>query len=166
MTDLYEKNEKLKIIDWYSWRKTEAEPEQDSNSIIKAEGDLSKLWMAVEKALLNLSYSPIKCAVSNILSPALSIFDFDQVYLFVKEMVEKFNENDITSMYVIEKESHDPMELAKLRALFDGVIDIDIKREDDKVNRKVRILFMHGTDFDPEYKELILDGTKIMVNET
>lgn len=165
-TTNFEKLNRLKIIDWYSWRKTEEDIEPESESVKKATGDLSNLWMTIERQLLNLSYSPNKCVVLNILTPALSIFEFDQVYNFIQEIIEKFKKNNITTMYMIEKEAHDPIELAKLRVLFDGVIDIENDETEGKANRKIRVLFMRETEFDPEFKSLTLEGTKLIVSQT
>ena len=166
-TKNFEKLNKLKIIDWYSWRKNEKEGElgSESDSIIMSEGKLSKLWMSIEKAFNLLGYSPNKCAVVNILTPALSIFEFDQVHAFVKEIVEKFNKKDVTTMYMIEKEEHDAMDLAKLRVLFDGVIDIENEEKDGKVFRKIRVLFMRDTEFDPDFKSMRLEGTKLNITQ-
>jgi KaiC/GvpD/RAD55 family RecA-like ATPase len=166
ITDNYEKNDRLKIIDWYSWRKGDEEKIQESKSVILAEGDLSKLWMAFEKSMLNVSYSPTKCAVLNILTSALSIFDYEQVYNFIQEMIEKFKEKDITALFLIEKEEHDPLIIAKLRVLFDGVIEIESEEIEGKTTRKIRVLSMRGTDFDPEFKPLTLQGTKLIVSQT
>ncbi len=163
-TNNYEKNDQLKIIDWYSWRKTDNNVPPESKSILLASGDLSKLWMTIEKSLLGFSYSPTKCAVLNILTSALSIFEFDQVYNFIKEMIEKFNEKDITALFLIEKEEHDPLVIARLRVLFDGVIDIENDEVDGKITRKIRVLSMRGTEFDPEFKPLTLQGTKLIVS--
>jgi circadian clock protein KaiC len=169
-TNMYEKRGQLKIIDWYSWRKTEEDSEgagiTESNSVVQAESDLDKLWMAIERALLSFSYSPTKCAVLNILTPALSLFEYDQVYTFTHEMVEKFKEKGLTVLFLIEKEAHDKLEVAKLRVLFDGVIDINAEHIEGKMVRKIRVLSMRGTDFDPELRELTLEGTKLMVSET
>jgi KaiC/GvpD/RAD55 family RecA-like ATPase len=164
----YLKRGQLKIIDWYSWRKSgeEEEPESQSDSIIQAGDDLSKLWMAVEKSLLSFSYSPTKCAVFNILTPALSIFEYDQVFNFLQEIIGKFKEKDITAIFIIDKDAHDQMEIAKLRVLFDGVIDIESEEMEGKVTRKIRVLSMRGTDFDPDFKNIILQGTKLIVNQT
>lgn len=166
-TSGYLKRGQLKIIDWYSWRKTDEgkEPEAVPESIIFAGGELSKLWMAIEKSLKGSSYSPTKCAVLNILTPALSIFDYEQVYTFIQEIIEKFNEKDITAIFIIEKEAHEPMEIAKLRVLFDGVIDIESEEIEGKVTRKIRVLSMRGTDFDPEFKNITLQGTKLIVTQ-
>jgi len=57
------------------------------------------------------------------------------------------------------------MEIAKLRVLFDGVIDIESEETEGKVTRKIRVLSMRGTDFDPEYKNITLQGTKLMVTQ-
>jgi KaiC/GvpD/RAD55 family RecA-like ATPase len=165
-TTNFENSNKLRIIDWYSWRKADEAIEDESDSVLKAEGDLSKLWMGIEQSMQMLSYSPTKCVVINILTPALSIFEFEQVFTFTKEIIAKFKENGITAMFMIEKEEHDPMEIAKLRVLFDGVIDIENEETEGKVNRKIRVLFMRETEFDPEFKSLTLEGTNLIVSET
>ncbi len=164
ITDNYEKNDLLKIVDWYSWRKSNVEEKTDSKSVFRAPGELSKLWMTIENSLSKFSYSPTKCAVMNFLTPALSIFEYDQVYNFMQEMIQKFKEKDITSMFLLEKEEHDKMVIAKLRVLFDGVIEIDSDEVDGKVNRKIRVLSMRGTEFDPDFKPLTLQGTKLIVS--
>ena len=167
-TTNFEKNGRLKIIDWYSWRKNSERGDSppESDSIIQAGSDLSKLWMAIEKSISSFSYSPTKCAVLNILTPALSIYEFEQVYNFLQEMIEKFNEKDITALFIIEKEAHEPLDIAKLRVLFDGVIDIENGEENGKIIRKIRVLSMRGTDFDPEFKSMTLEGTKLIVAQT
>ncbi|WP_455393327.1 ATPase domain-containing protein [[Eubacterium] cellulosolvens] len=164
----YEKKSQLKIIDWYSWRKpgNSNETKKESEMVIKAGSDLSKLWMAIEKSISGFSFSPTKCAVFNILTPALSIFEFDQVYNFIQEIVEKFKDKDITALFLIEKEAHKALEVAKFRVLFDGVIDIESKEVEGKVTRKIRVLSMRGTDFDPDYRPMTLQGTKLMVTHT
>jgi KaiC/GvpD/RAD55 family RecA-like ATPase len=167
-TAIYEKNGRLKIIDWYSWRKPEESEaaKKESENIIKAPGELSKLWMAIENAISSFSYSPTKSAVFNILTPALSIFEFEQVFNFIQELIALFKQKDITAIFVIEKEAHEPLEIAKLRVIFDGVIDIENEETDGKTTRKIRVLSMRGTDFDPEFKPLTLQGTKLIVSQT
>jgi KaiC/GvpD/RAD55 family RecA-like ATPase len=167
-TAIFENNGRLKIIDWYSWRKPE---EKDSaqkkpDHIITAPGDLSKLWMAIENAISSFGYSPTKCAVFNILTPALSIFEFEQVFTFVQELIDLFKQKDITTLFMIEKEAHEPLEIAKLRVIFDGVIDIENEESEGKTLRKIRILSMRGTEFDPKFKPLTLQGTKLIVSQT
>lgn len=163
-TSNFENKGQLKIIDWYSWRKEDEPTEPTSESVIKAAGDLSKLWMSMEKSILSFKFSPTKCAVLNILTPALSIFEFDQVYNFIQEMVGKLKEKDVTAIFMIEKEEHDAMDIAKLRVLFDGVIDIESDETEGKTVRKIRVLTMRETQFDPDFKELTLEGTKLKVN--
>ena len=57
------------------------------------------------------------------------------------------------------------MEIAKLRVLFDGVIDIENQEIEGKVTRKIRVLSMRGTDFDPEFKNITLQGTKLIIGQ-
>ena len=64
------------------------------------------------------------------------------------------------------KEAHEPLDIAKLRVLFDGVIDIENGEENGKIIRKIRVLSMRGTDFDPEFKSMTLEGTKLIVAQT
>jgi circadian clock protein KaiC len=164
-TDRFEKEERIKIIDWYSWRKNDNNsPIPADDSIIYAGIEFSDLMHAFENSMNGLKYTPTKCAVINIITPALKTYEFDQVQDFGKKLIEKLKKNNITSLFIIEKESHKKEEIAKLRTLFDGVIDIENEESDGKSNSKIRILFMHDTEFESEYRLLVLDGTKLNVS--
>ncbi len=161
---VYEKDERLKIIDWYSWLKGADHDKMNSKTIIPAAGDLSQLWRVFENILNEYKYIPTKCAVMNILTQALDNFKLPQVETFLKGVIQKFKDNDITALFLIDKDADNTKQLARLRALFDGVIDIENENIDGKVSSKIRILFMNGTQFNPEFKLLTMDGTKLKVS--
>ncbi len=167
-TSEFEKNERLKIIDWYSWRKGQEDSEvsEETKFVIKAESDFSNLWQAIDHSYSGSKFIPTKCAVLDILTPALNSYDFEKVYNFTQKLIKKFKDNDVTTLFLMEKEPHEKLDLAKIRVLFDGVIDIENDGQEGKGNSKIRVLFMHDTNFDPEFKILTLKGTRLNVTPT
>jgi KaiC/GvpD/RAD55 family RecA-like ATPase len=163
-TGKYEKDERLKIIDWFSWRKGEAKSDEEDSSIITSGQEFSELWRSIEVSLNKLKYSPAKCAVLDFISPGLESYEFEQVHAFVTKLLQKFEEHEITALFLIEKETHDASMLANLRMLFNGVIDIEHEEVEGRSNSRIRVLFMHDTEYDPEFKILSLKGTKLRVN--
>ncbi len=162
----YEKDGRLKIIDWYSWLKSDDQTASGSDHLIGAYPGLADLWKPLQKSFSTLKHSPTNCAVLNILTSTLSRFDFEQVYDFILKFIIRLKENHFTSIFLIEKDAHDGDVLGKLSELFDGVIDIENEEMNGKVITKIQILSMDGTDFDPKFKPLTLDGTKLIVSET
>jgi KaiC/GvpD/RAD55 family RecA-like ATPase len=162
----FENDEQFKIIDWYSWRKGQenSDSEKKIKSVIKAEGDFSDLWRAIDQSYSDSKFIPIKCAVLDILTPALNSFDFEKVNNFVQKLIKKFKDNNVTTLFLVEKDSHDKIDLAKLRVLFDGAIEIENEEIEGKANSKIRVLFMHDTNFDPEFKILTLKGTRLNIS--
>jgi KaiC/GvpD/RAD55 family RecA-like ATPase len=156
----------VKIVDWYSWLTGNDAIDSNEEGIVLAKGDLPELWRTLENTLSGLKQIPVKCAVLNFLTSALNKFSLDQVQNFLKGIIQKFKENDVTALFLIEKDSHDNKTIAKLRTLFDGVIDIENEEVNGKTNSKIRILFMNGTVFETGFKLLTLNGTKLNVSQT
>ena len=163
----FEKDGNLKIIDWYTGLKGDIyDVDKSEPGIINGGRDFMELWRAIENTIIGLKYSPTKCAFVNILTPGMAKYNWEKVENFTKGIIQKFRDNDITAIFMIEKESHDLELLAKIRTLFDGVIDIENETINGKTSSKIRILFMHGTEFDPKYKVMTLNGTKLKVGQT
>jgi KaiC/GvpD/RAD55 family RecA-like ATPase len=162
----YEKQNSVKIIDWYSWLTGNVAIKSDEEDIVHANGDLPELWRTLDNTVSGLKQIPIKCAVLNFLTPALNKFSLDQVQNFLKGIIQKFKENDVTALFLIEKDSHEKKMITQLRTLFDGVIDIENEEVDGKNNSKIRILFMFGTEFEPGFRLLTLKGTRLIVDQT
>lgn len=163
-TTKFEDKEQFKIIDWYSWRKGEDEEIlEDSKSLFRAGSEFSDLYRTIDNSFSDLKYASTKCSVLDILTPALTMHDFEKVNIFTQKLIKKFKDDNITSIFIIEKDNHDPMILAKLRVLFDGVIDIENEKIDGRMSSKIRVLFMHDTTYDPDFKLLTLEGTRLSV---
>jgi KaiC/GvpD/RAD55 family RecA-like ATPase len=162
----HDNQDSVKIVDWYSWLTGNDDVDSDEEDIVHANGDLPELWRTLENTLSGLKQIPVKCAVLNFLTPALNKFSLNQVQNFLKGIIQKFKENDITALFLIEKDSHEKKMITQLRTLFDGVIDIENEEVDGKNNSKIRILFMFGTEFEPGFRLLTLKGTRLNVDQT
>jgi len=146
-----QKEGSLRIVDWYSHKEEMVADVEEKGAVIKCSIDIANVAIALSRAIASIASAPRKRAVFEILSPALSVYDLQEVYSFARGTRAKLEKNRITSIFLIEKEMHDPKTLSTLHQPFDGVIDIERGREGDRLVRKIAVLSMMDTVTELEY---------------
>jgi KaiC/GvpD/RAD55 family RecA-like ATPase len=160
-----EKNGLLKVVDWYSWKveRVSGVEEVEGGAIVKSSKIISNLSIAINRALKLMVQAPTKRAVVKFLSPALNTFSQNEVYSFSQKLKARFKENDVTALFLIEKEAHDEGTIATFNEVFDSVVNLEKTRDGDSVVRKIAVESMSGTFFDTDYRVLEVSGNSIDV---
>ncbi len=147
---LYEEG-RLRVVDWYSQREESVVELEEAGPVIKVSLDLLNVGIAITRAIASLAKDKPRRAVVEILSPALSVYDLSQVHTFAQATKAKLSRQNLTSIFLVEKEMHDSTTLSTLLQPFDGVIEMDRIREGDKIVRKLAVLSLKGTAAQSDY---------------
>jgi len=165
----FEDNKVFGLVDWNAWRgeNVNGVDQGDRNSVLRSSRDLSYLSIAISKILADLEEVPTRLAVVDIISPAINDFDFETVYGFAQSLRIKFKKENVTALFLVDKEMHDDRSLSAIQEIFDGVIEIERQRVDDQIIRKICVIHMDRTYFDSGYKPLKLsrEGIKVELEE-
>jgi len=157
----YEDDGRVIIIDWYSHRNERIMGIEERGAVYRCSKGLTNLEIALTKGLRLLSDRGRKvCAVIDVLSPAITVLKFDPVYKFAQTLRAKLRKYGVTSLFLLDRGTHEKEEVASLHQIFDGVIDIERERIGSKIERRVAILSMEGTYFESEYYPLGLTKEK------
>ncbi|OGS49780.1 MAG: hypothetical protein A3K65_01165, partial [Euryarchaeota archaeon RBG_16_68_12] len=155
---------RLKIVDWHSYQEESIAGVEERDHVFRCSVDLTNVGIALSRALATLAPGLSKRAVLEILSPALQVFELGAVYAFAQSSKAKLARHDVTALFLLEKEMHDPAPVSSVSQPFDGVIEIDRRREGDAIVRKMGVLSMKDTVPDPNFHPFtILPGTGIRV---
>lgn len=162
----YESNGYLKIVDWYSFKSGKIVGDvEDRDGVICASKDLTNIGIAINRGIKALADAPVKRAVLDVLSQALNFFEYKRVYNFAQGMVARLRDNNITSIFTVEIHAEEAKILPALHGIFDGVIDVKLLRERDKLIRKIGILSMSGIKFDPKYRDFWIEGNEMVIGD-
>jgi len=162
-TKEYVSNKMLRILDWYSWKTERIVGIKQFEMGLKTSRDLTNVSIALTKLISDLENTPVKRAVVTLLSAAMNIFPQDVVFEFAQKLRAKFQKTNITSIFFIDKEAHPPEVISTFQQIFDGVIDIEVTRENDNLVRKIGVLAMTGTAVEQKYKYLKVGKFKLEV---
>jgi len=142
---------RLRVVDWYSQREESVVELEEAGPVIKVSLDLLNVGIAITRAISSLAKNRPRRAVVEILSPALSAYDLSQVHTFAQATKAKLSRQNLTSIFLVEKEMHDSTTLSTLLQPFDGVIELDRVREGDRIVRKLAVLSLKGTAAQSNY---------------
>ncbi|MFQ5910393.1 MAG: ATPase domain-containing protein [Thermoplasmata archaeon] len=155
----------LVIVDWYSYKKGRIDGVQIKGSVFRSSQSLLNLEIAITDAAKRLSSYPRKRAVLDVLSPALKMFGSDEVYTFAQKLRTRLRDEGIASLLVLEKGMHPDDVVQSIHQSFDGVIDFTKERREDRVERKVGLLFVRGISYEPKYTAYTLTDEGIVLIE-
>jgi KaiC/GvpD/RAD55 family RecA-like ATPase len=139
---------RLRIVDWFSWRGERIIGVERDGYALKSSKILSNLGIAIGKAIREVRFSNIEIAYVQIISSAVNIFDFPQVYNFILRLRAKFKEEGISAIYLLEKESVGPDDLMKIKEAFDGLIELKRTETASVIEREIVVHSLSGVDFD------------------
>src|SRR5881296_1925430 len=145
---------RLRVIDWYSWSEETVQDIEDRGIVIRSSIDLTNLGVALSRAIASLTGGGSRRAVIELLSPATSSYEVTQVYAFAQSAKRKFDRHQFTSLVLLEKEMHSNPQLTTLHQPFDGVIEIERSRSGDRIIRKIGVLHLKDTAPDPTFRVL------------
>src|SRR3989441_3635328 len=145
---------RLRVIDWYSWSEETVQDIEDRGIVIRSSIDLTNLGVALSRAIASLTGGGSRRAVIELLSPATSSYEVTQVYAFAQSAKRKFDRHQFTSLVLLEKEMHSGAQLTTLHQPFDGVIEIERTRSGDRIVRKIGVLHLKDTAPDPTFRVL------------
>lgn len=144
-----EETERLRIVDWFSWRSERIIGVERDGYSLKSSKILSNLGIAINKSLRDLAYTNTKIAVVHIIGAATNIFDFSKVYNFIQRLRAKFKEEEMTAFFLLEPDVLSVGEEGKISEVFDGCMTISKKTsEGSDIRREITILTLEGVDFD------------------
>jgi len=161
------KENRLRIVDWYSWSEEPVHDIEDRGLVIRSSIDLTNLGVALSRAIAALATDQPPRAVIEVLSPATNAYELTQVYAFAQSAKKKFDRYRFTSLVLLEKDMHSASELTTLHQPFDGVIEIERVRTGDRILRKVGVLHLKDSSPDPTFRLLeITESGMRVVRET
>jgi len=143
--DKVAKEDRLRIVDWYSWAEETITDVEERGIILRSSVDLSTAGAALSRAIASLRGDSPKRAVVEILSPATNVYELNQVYAFAQSSKRKFDRFNFTAFFLLEKEMHAPAVLSTLTQPFDGVIEMERVRTGDRIVRKIGVLHLKET---------------------
>ncbi len=164
--DTVAKESRLRIVDWYSWSEETVHDVEEHGIILRSSVDLSSAGAALSRAIASLGGDKPKRAVVEILSPATNVFELSQVYAFAQSSKRKFDRFGFTSLFIVEKEMHAPAALSTLHQPFDGVIEMERVRSEDRIVRKIGILHLKDTTPETTFLPLVMTDKGFRVIDT
>jgi len=161
--EMYEERGEFFIVDWYSHRSSRIDGVEEDGSVIRSSESMVNLEIAISEVVGKLDTFERKRGVVDVLSPAMKIFGETEIYEFSQTLRTKFRDEEITSLFVVEKGMHKEDELSSLHQAFDGVIDIIREEAEGRRETKIGTLFMRGVRTEAEYVPLAYEDGVIVV---
>lgn len=146
--DELEESGRFRIVDWFSWRGERIIGVERDGHALKSSKILSNLGIAINKGLRELTYSTNKMGIVHIIGPATNIFEFSQVYNFIQRLRAKFKDDEMASLFLLEKDSLSKELESRILEIFDGTLEINKKMEKGRFHREMVIRSLSGVDFD------------------
>ncbi|MFQ6107772.1 MAG: ATPase domain-containing protein [Thermoplasmata archaeon] len=162
----HEKSGSLVIVDWYSYKKGRIDGVQIDGSVFRSSQSLLNLEIAITDATKRLASFPRKRAVLDVLSPALKMFGSDEAYTFAQKLRTRLRTENVASLLILEKGMHPDDVVQSIHQSFDGVIDFVKETKEDKVERKIGLLFIRGVSYEPTYTPYTLVDGEIVLTES
>jgi KaiC/GvpD/RAD55 family RecA-like ATPase len=143
-----EESGRFRIVDWFSWRGERIIGVERDGHSLKSSKILSNLGIAINKGLRELTYSTNKIGIIHIIGPATNIFEFNQVYNFVQRLRAKFKDDEMASIFLLEKDSLSRELESRILEIFDGTLEINKEMVEGHFQREMVIRSLSGVDFD------------------
>src|SRR5712691_7138113 len=96
--DAVSKENRLRIVDWYSWSEEPVHDVEDRGAVVRSSIDLTNLGVALSRAIAALATDQPPRAVIEVLSPATNAYELTQVYAFAQSAKKKFDRYRFTSL--------------------------------------------------------------------
>ena len=162
----HEEEGSLIIVDWYSYKKGRIDGVQIDGSVFRSSQSLLNLEIAITDATKRLAPYPKRRAVLDVLSPSLKIFGSNEAYTFAQKLRTRLRTENIASLLILEKGMHPDDVVQSIHQSFDGVIDFARERKEDRVERRIGLLFIRGVSYEPKYTGYGLVDGRIVVAES
>lgn len=162
----HEEEGSLIIVDWYSYKKGRIDGVQIEGSVFRSSQSLLNLEIAINDATKRLVPYPKRRAVLDVLSPSLKMFGSNEVYTFAQKLRTRLRTENIASLLILEKGMHPDDVVQSIHQSFDGVIDFVRERKEDRVERRIGLLFVRGVSYEPKYTGYRLVDDRIVVTES
>src|SRR3989442_13463906 len=109
--DAVTKENRLRIVDWYSWSEEQVHDVEERGLILRSSIDLTNLGVALSRAIVGLAEPGPRRAVLEILSPATNADEVTHGYAFAQISKPKFDRHRFTRLILLENEMHPSAEL-------------------------------------------------------
>ncbi|MEE9506127.1 MAG: ATPase domain-containing protein [Thermoplasmata archaeon] len=162
----HEEEGSLIIVDWYSYKKGRIDGVQIEGSVFRSSQSLLNLEIAITDATKRLVPYPKRRAVLDVLSPSMKMFGSNEVYTFAQKLRTRLRTENIASLLILEKGMHPDDVVQSIHQSFDGVIDFTRERKEDRVERRIGLLFVRGVSYEPKYAGYRLVDDRIVVAES
>ncbi|MGB9636840.1 MAG: DUF7090 family protein [Thermoplasmata archaeon] len=160
--ETHEKNGTLYIVDWYSFRNERVIGIEERGAIFKCSKSLTNVEIAISKVLKKIEGKPFRI-YSDILSNAIKMFGFDTAFKFSQNLTARIKKFGGGGLFKISKTVHEQKVISAFYSQFSGVLDIEHRREDNKVTARFGILSLDNIFYDSSYKRLGVSKTKGIV---
>ncbi|MEE9340629.1 MAG: ATPase domain-containing protein, partial [Thermoplasmata archaeon] len=164
--EAHEEEGSLVIVDWYSYKKGRTDGVQIEGAVFRSSQSLLNLEIAITDATKRLAPYPKRRAVLDVLSPSMKMFGSNEVYTFAQKLRTRLRTENIASLLILEKGMHPDDIVQSIHQSFDGVIDFARERKEDRVERRIGLLFVRGISYEPKYTGYRLVDGRIVVAES
>ncbi|MGM0404661.1 MAG: ATPase domain-containing protein, partial [Thermoplasmatota archaeon] len=147
------KEDRLIIVDWYTHKRKRVLGIEEEANIIRSSRDILNVCISVNKALKMISESDSKIAYVDVVTEAANLFSWDKTKDYIIDIMNKFQENEFTTLYLIDKMVED-VTIPSFHPSINGIIKIF------KENNKPKLSF---ESLNSELKNL--DSLELTVEE-
>ncbi|MEM3493743.1 MAG: DUF835 domain-containing protein, partial [Thermoplasmata archaeon] len=155
----HEKNGTLYIVDWYSFRNERIIGVEEKGAIYKCSKSLTNVEIAISKILKKIEGKQFR-VYSDILSNAIKVFGFETAFKFSQGLTARIKKYNGGALFKISKTMHEQKVISAFHSHFNGVLDIEHRREDDRVVARIGIISLDNLFYETSYKKLGVSKTK------
>jgi len=155
----------LRLVDWHSYKTTRVKDVEEDDFVHRSSKSLTNLAIAVTDASTGLKDDLVKRAILDIITPAVTIFGLDPTFKLLQSMVAKLKELGFTSIFIIEKETHEPEEIATIGQTFGTTVDIDRKKDGKAVTMDVAVLSMSVPGYWSDVRKIEITKEGLVVRD-
>jgi KaiC/GvpD/RAD55 family RecA-like ATPase len=155
----------LRLVDWHSYKTTRVRDVEEDGIVYRSSKGLTNLAIAITDASTGLKDDLVKRAVFDIITPAMTIFGLDPTFKLLQSLVAKLKELGFTSIFMIEKETHEPEDIATVGQIFDPVVDIERKKDGRAVTMDVAVLSMSVPGYCSDVRKIEVTKEGLVVRD-
>jgi len=154
------KEGRLVIVDWYTHKRKRILGIEEESYVIRSSRDILNACISVNKALNKISESHNKIAYVDVIKEAINLFSWDKTKDYITDIMNKFQENDFTTLYLID-EGIDDSTISNIQPNIDGALKIFEENNTQKMS--FQSLDSKLKNLDP--LELIVDEKRVKVKK-
>ncbi len=145
--------DRLIIVDWYTHKRKRVLGIEEDANIIRSSRDILNVCISVNKALKKISDTDNKIAYLDVVTEAVNLFSWEKTKDYILDIMNKFQENDFTTLYLTDKMNEDA-NTSSFHSSINGIL---------KIFKENNIPKMSFQSLDSKLKDL--DSLELIVEE-